>query len=147
MIHLIKKLREKTGLSVTDIKNALEEASGDEAKALEILTSRGHKIAEKKAVRTAKEGIVESYIHNTKKVGAILVLNCETDFVAKSPDFQELAHALAMQIASMDPKDAAELMDQTYIKEPELTIKGLVSRYIAKLGENIKIGDFSRFAI
>ena len=147
MINSIKKLREQTGLSVADIKNALKEANGDEAKALKILSSRGYKIAEKKAGRTAKEGLIESYIHGTKKVGALVVLNCETDFVAKSHDFQELAHLLAMQIASMDPKNADELMEQPFIKEPDLTIKELISKYIAKLGENIKVGDFSRFII
>lgn len=147
MIDSIKKLRGQTGLSVADIKNALQEAAGDEAKALEILSLRGHKIAEKKAGRRAADGIVESYIHGTKKVGAILVLNCETDFVAKSHDFQELAHFLAMQIASMNPKDTEELMDQQFIKEPEINIKELMSKYIAKLGENIKVGDFSRFSI
>ncbi|OHB16633.1 MAG: translation elongation factor Ts [Parcubacteria group bacterium RIFCSPLOWO2_01_FULL_40_65] len=145
MIDSIKKIREQTGLSVADIKNALKEAGGDETKALEVLSSRGHKIAEKKAGREAKEGIIESYIHGTKKVGAIIVLNCETDFVAKSQDFQELAHDLAMQIASMDPKDIDELMKQPFIKEQELAIKELISKYIAKLGENIKIGDFKRY--
>jgi len=147
MIDSIKKLRAETGLSVADIKDALKEANGDEAKALKILSSRGHKIAEKKAGREAKEGIVESYIHSTKKVGAIIVLNCETDFVAKSSDFQELAHDLAMQVVSMAPKDADELMKQAFIKEPDLTIKELLSKYIAKLGENIKVGEFSRFNV
>jgi elongation factor Ts len=147
MIDLIKKIREQTGLSVADIKNALQEAAGDEAKALEILSARGHKIAEKKAGRAAKEGIIDSYIHSTKKVGAIIVLNCETDFVAKSQDFQELAHSIAIQIASMDPKDVDELMEQAFVKEPGLMIKELISKYIAKLGENIRIGDFSRFSI
>lgn len=147
MIGAIKKLRGQTGLSVADIKNALEEAKGNEKKALEILSSRGHKIAKKKSLRRAAEGIIESYIHSNKKVGAVLVLNCETDFVAKSPDFLELAHDLAMQIASMDPKDTDELMKQAFIKDQSLTIKELVNKYIAKLGENIKIGDFSRFAI
>ena len=147
MIDSIKKIREQTGLSVADIKNALREAGGNEVKALEILGLRGYKIAEKKAGREAKEGIIESYIHSTKKVGVLVILNCETDFVAKSADFQELAHLMAMQIASMDPKDTAELMEQPFIKEQDLTIKELISRYIAKLGENIKVGDFSRFTI
>lgn len=147
MIDRIKKIREETGLSVADIKRALEEAGGDEAEALEILEAQGHKIAEKKATRRAAEGIVESYIHTTKKIGAILVLHCETDFVAKSPDFQELAHDLAMQIASMAPKDIDELMGQPFIRDPDLTVKELISKSIAKLGENIKVGDFSRLSI
>lgn len=147
MIDLIKKLRDETGLSVADIKHALEEADGDEAKALEILRSHGHKIAQKKAGRQTKEGIVESYIHNNKKVGAMVVLHCETDFVAKSPDFQGLAHDLAMQIASMAPKDIDELMEQLFIKDQEVNVKELINKYIAKLGENIKVGEFSRFSI
>ncbi len=147
MINTIKKLRDQTGLSVADIKNALEEAGGDEAKALEILNSSGHKIAEKKTSREAKEGVVESYIHNNKKIGAIVVLHCETDFVAKSRDFKELAHDLAMQIASMDPKDVDELMMQPFIRDQELTVKELINKYIAKLGENIKVGDFKVYEI
>lgn len=132
---------------MVDIKHALEEVRGDEAKALEILISRGHKIAEKKAARKTKEGVVESYIHNTKKIGAIVVLHCETDFVARSRDFRELAHDLAMQITSMAPKDIDELMQQPFIKNQELTIGELIKQYIAKLGENIKVGEFSRFSI
>lgn len=147
MIDIIKKLRAETGLSVADIKNALAEAGGDEKKALEILGLQGHKIAEKKAGRRAEEGIVESYIHANKKVGAIVVLNCETDFVAKSPDFLELAHYLAMQIASIAPEDADELMEQAFIKDQDITVKDLINRYIAKLGENIKVGELARFNI
>lgn len=147
MLDSIKKLREQTGLSVADIKQALNEAKGDEKKALEILAGRGLEIAQKKASRQAKEGIIESYIHSNKKIGAVVVLNCETDFVAKSPDFQELAHDLAMQIASMNPKNVEELLGQPFIKEEGLTIKEFVNKYIAKLGENIKLGEFKRYEI
>lgn len=147
MIDIIKKIREQTGLSVSDIKSALEEAGGDEKRALEILGSRGHEIAERKSSRQALEGLVESYIHANRKVGASLVLHCETDFVAKSQDFLELAHDLAMQIASMDPKGAEELLSQPFIKDQNLTVKELISKYIAKLGENIKIGGFFRFSV
>ena len=147
MIDSIKKLRNETGFSVADIKHALAEAGGNEEEALKILRAHGHTVAEKKAERQAREGVVESYIHNTKKIGAIVVLHCETDFVAKNPEFQELAHSLAMQIASMAPKDVDELMRQPFIKDQELTIKELINQYIAKLGENIKVGDFSRFSV
>ncbi|MEK7579635.1 MAG: elongation factor Ts [Patescibacteria group bacterium] len=147
MIDSIKKLREQTGLSVLDIKNALEAAAGDEEKAMDILISRGHEIAEKKSARTAKEGVVESYIHSNRKVGAIIVLHCETDFVAKSPEFRELAHNLAMQVASMKPKTVDELLEQVFIKDQSLTIKQLLEKYIAKLGENIKVGDLSYFSV
>lgn len=147
MIDNIKKIRDQTGLSVADIKTALEKAGGDKKKALEILSSRGHEIAKKKASRAAKEGVVETYIHSNRKVGATIVLHCETDFVAKSPDFLELAHDLAMQIVSMNPKDADELMGQPFIKDQNLTVKELINKYIAKLGENIKVGDFLYFAV
>lgn len=147
MIEGIKKLRDQTGLSVADIRRALEEVGGDEKKALEILGSRGYEIAEKKSSRQAFEGVVESYIHANRKFGASVVLHCETDFVAKSPDFLELAHDLTMQIASMNPKDAEELMGQPFIKDQNLTVKELINKFIAKLGENIKIGEFFRFSV
>ena len=147
MINSIKKIREQTGLSVSDIKKALDEAGGAEEKALEILRGRGHQIAEKKSSRQASQGIVESYIHSDGKKGVILVLNCETDFVAKSPEFKALAHDLAMQVASMSPKDARELMDQPFIKDQSRTVKDLIAGHIAKLGENIKVGGFSRLEI
>ena len=147
MIDIIKKLREQTGLSVADIKRALDEAGGDEKKALEILAGRGLEIAEKKSSRAAKEGIVEGYTHSNRRVGAIVVLHCETDFVAKSRDFLELAHDLAMQVASMNPKDADELFGQTFIKDAEVTVKDLIGKYIAKLGENIKVGEFKRYEV
>ena len=147
MIDIIKKIREQTGLSVADIKRALDEAGGDEKRALEVLVGRGHEIAEKKSSRLAKEGVVESYIHANKKVGAIIVLHCETDFVAKSLDFLELAHDLAMQIASMNPKGAGELLEQPFIKDQNSTIRELINKHIAKLGENIKVGEFSRFNV
>lgn len=147
MIDIIKKIREQTGLSVSDIKRALDEAGGQEEKALELLRNRGHQIAEKKSSREANQGIVESYVHSNGKVGAILVLNCETDFVAKNPEFKILAHDLTMQIASMNPKDAEELMDQPFIKDQSQTVKELITGYIAKLGENIKVGDFVRLEV
>lgn len=147
MIDIIKKIREQTGLSVSDIKSALEEAGGDEQKALKILNTRGHEIAEKKSSRTAKEGVVESYIHSNRRIGAIIVLYCETDFVAKSREFLELAHDLAMQIVSMEPKDVEELLSQAFIKDQDLTVKELIASRIAKLGENIKVGSFSFFSV
>lgn len=147
MINRIKKLREETGLSVADIKRALDQAGGDEKKALEILGSLGHSIAEKKSSRTAKEGIVESYIHSNRRIGATIVLYCETDFVAKSREFLELAHDLAMQIASMKPKDVEELLEQAFIKDQNITVKELIAGRIAKLGENIKVGSFCFFNV
>ncbi len=103
MLELIKKIREETGAGVVDVKRALDEASGDEKKALEILKEKGLQKADKKADRIAGEGIVVSYIHADKKSGAMLKLLCETDFVAKNSDFQELANDIAMHIVAMNP--------------------------------------------
>ncbi len=103
MLELIKKIREETGAGVVDVKKALDEASGDEGKVLEILREKGLQKADKKANRIAGEGVVVSYIHADGKSGAILKLLCETDFVAKNSDFQELANDIAMQVVAMNP--------------------------------------------
>lgn len=142
----VQKLREITGAGVMECKKALEEAAGDFKKAQEILQKRGFEKAEKKMDRAANAGRIESYIHNDR-VGVLLELFCETDFVAKADVFKELAHNVAMQIAAMDPKDEKELVEQAYIKDPSLTIEALVRAAIAKLGENIKIGRFVRYEI
>ena len=101
----------------------------------------------KKSVREIKEGVVECYIHNTRKMGAILELGSETDFVARNEDFRKLARELAMQIASMNPQNTEELMAQPYIKDPSITIADLLAQQIARLGENIKIVRFVRLEI
>ncbi|MBI4160403.1 MAG: elongation factor Ts [Candidatus Yanofskybacteria bacterium] len=146
-IELVKQLRDSTGLSFKEIRKALDEASGDENKALEMLKARGAEIAEKKSVRTTQEGIVEAYVHSTKKVGALVEVLCETDFVARNPLFVELSHEVAMQVAAMEPETVADLLGQQYIKDPSLTIQELINQYVAKLGENIKIGRFTRLQI
>lgn len=146
-IDKIKKIREATGLSIGEISKALAGANGDEARTLEFLKARGAEIAGKKAAREIKEGVVECYIHNTKKLGAIVELGSETDFVARNEDFRKLAKELAMQICSMNPQSAEELLAQPYIKDPSLTIADLLHQQIARLGENIKIGKFARLEI
>lgn len=103
MLDKIKTLREKTGAGVVDVKKALEEARGDERKAVEILRAKGYSKALKKADREAKEGIIASYIHSNKKIGVLVQLYCETDFVARNSEFQELAKDIAMHIAAMSP--------------------------------------------
>lgn len=104
-IELIQKLREFTGAGMMDVKQALDEAGGDETKAIEILRKKGQKIAAKKqAERSANDGIVEAYIHAGGKVGSMIVLGCETDFVAKNEEFKLLAHEIAMQVAAMRPE-------------------------------------------
>ena len=146
-IEKIKHLRDQTGISFNEIKKALEEAGGDMTKAVETLRARGVLTAQKKSARETKEGVIESYIHLTKKIGSLVELYCETDFVARNFEFIKLAHELAMQVASMDPKDNEELLEQLYIKDQDVTVNDLIQQYIAKLGENIKLGRFIRFEI
>ncbi len=146
-INTIKELREATGLSFNEIRKALDEARGDRAKTLELLKARGASIAQKKSSRSTNEGLIDAYIHATKKVGVLVELVCETDFVARNPMFSELAHECALHIAAMDPQNTEELLAQPYIKDPAITVSQLMSNAIAKLGENIKIAQFVRFAI
>ena len=146
-IEKIKKIREATSLSVGEISKAFSEAGGDESRVLEILKARGAAIAGKKSTREIKEGVVECYIHNTRKVGAILELGSETDFVARNEEFRKLARELAMQIASMNPQSVEELLAQPYIKDAGMTVADLINQHIARLGENIKIGQFTRLEI
>lgn len=134
-------------MSVMDVKKALEEADGDMQKAREFLRSRGVEIAKKKQEREAGEGIIETYLHVTKKTGVILDLRSETDFVAKSPDFKTLAHELVLQIAAMDPESVEELLAQDYVKDSSKKVQNLLEEYIAKLGENIVVKRFSRYQI
>lgn len=146
-IGQIKKIREETGMSVQDIKKALNEANGDEGRALIILKERVSQVAVKKSARQVKEGVVSAYIHNTKKVGAMVELLCETDFVARNHEYQALGYDLAMHIAAMKPASVVELMEQEFIKNPEIKIKDLIQSHIAKLGENIQVGRFDLFEI
>lgn len=143
----IKHLRDSTGLSLGQIKRALDEAGGDVARAMEILKAHGVAVAEKKSSREVKEGVVDAYIHATKKLGAIVEVLCETDFVARNVEFQRLAHELAMQVAAAKPGTVDDLLSQLFIKDQDITVKDLISQYIAKLGENIQIGRFEIFEI
>jgi len=102
--ELVKKLREKTGAGMMDCKRALEESSGDIEQAIDYLRKKGAAVAAKRADRVANQGVVESYIHAGGRIGAMVELNCETDFVAKTPEFKQLAHDIAMQIAAMNPQ-------------------------------------------
>jgi elongation factor Ts len=146
-VETIKELRNTTGLSFKEIKKALEEAGGDKMRAIEILKAHGVSLAEKKSLRATQEGVVDAYVHATKKVGALVELLCETDFVARNPLFLELAHELAMHVAAMDPRDADELLQQPYIRDQDVTVGELIVQYVAKLGENIKVGKFARFEL
>lgn len=146
-IKIIRHLREITGLSFGEIKKALDEAEGDKARAMEILKVHGVAMAERKSSRQVKEGIVEAYIHNTRKLGVLVEVLCETDFVARNVEFQKLAHELAMQIAATKPGTVEDLFSQPFIKDQDITVKELVNQYIAKVGENIQVGRFEIFEI
>ncbi len=147
MIDKIKTLREKTGAGVMDAKKAFEEARGDLARAEEIISQRGLTKAASKSEREVASGRVYSYIHNTGRVGAMVEIACETDFVANTEDFQNLCKEVAMQVASMAPEDVEVLMKQSYIRDGSKTIEDLVKTLIAKTGENMKIVRFVRFAL
>lgn len=146
-VDQIKKLREKTSAGVMDCRRALEESKGDEKKAEELLKKWGIEKAEKKADRETKSGYIESYVHGGGKVGVLVEVLCETDFVAKTEDFQNLAHEIALQVASMNPKDVKTLISQEYIRDPKVTIEQLVKQTIGKLGENITVARFVRYQL
>jgi len=188
----VKLLRERTGAGIMDCKAALAETNGDIEKAIEWLRKKGAAAAAKKVGRTTNEGIVEAYIHPGSRLGVLVELNCETDFVAKTPDFKQLAKDLAMQVAATNPRalvrediDPATieremeiyrsqarnekkpenvveriaqgklekfyqencLIEQSFIKDPNRTIKQLITDVIAKLGENIAVRRFIRFQL
>jgi elongation factor Ts len=190
--EMIKGLRERTGAGVLDCKRALEQAEGDIERAIAILRQQGLATAAKKAARVAREGIIEAYVHPGSKVASLVELNCETDFVARTPDFRALAHDIAMQIAAAKPlyvgrddvpaevteaqrgiyraeaavegkpeaavEDEVErrlqafyqevvLLEQPFIKDQTVRVRDLITQSIAKLGENIVVRRFARFAI
>lgn len=146
-LKTLKKLRDETSASIADCRQALDEGKGDYKKALEWLKKRGIEKAAKKSGRSTGEGLVESYIHQGGKIGVLVVINCETDFVAKTDEFKQLAHEIAMQISAMNPANVDELLKQANIRDSSITIDQLVKSAIGKLGENITIGDFKRFEI
>lgn len=191
-LDLIKQLRERTAAGFSDCKKALEEAGGDIERAIDILRKKGLAIALKRAEKEAKEGIISAYIHANKKIGVLVEINCETDFVARTQEFQDFAYNVAMQIAATSPicvrreempQDILErekriyeeqlreqgkpenlipkilegklekfykevvLLEQPYIKNPEITIQDLLNELIAKTGEKILIRRFVRFQV
>ena len=188
----VKELREKSGAGMMDCKNALKECDGDIEKASDFLRKKGLATAAKRAGRAMSEGVIESYIHMGGKLGVIVEVNCETDFVAKNDDFKEFAKNVAMHIAATNPVGIKEedvheevanrekevyrgqalelgkpekmiekivagkmnkffkencLMNQAYVRNPDLTIADLINELIAKIGENISIKRFTRFQI
>ncbi len=128
-------------------QKALEEAAGDKTKALEILKAKGAEIASKKGDRTLGAGVVVSYIHAGDTIGTLLELLCETDFVAKNPEFKATAKDIAMHVAAMKPADVGELLTQDFIKDPSKTIGDMINSTVQKFGERTEIGQFTRFSI
>ena len=147
LIEKVKKLRAETGVGMMEVKAALEESNGDEKKAKDILKTKGFEKAAKKAEREVKNGWVGTYTHSTGKVGSMVELLCETDFVAKNEEFTNLVRELCLQVAAMDPKDEKELLEQEYIKDASLKVNDLITALVAKFGENIKLGRICRFEI
>lgn len=143
----IKTLREETGLSIMECQKALEKAEGDKNKAIEILREKGATIAAKKSDRNLGAGIVASYIHTGDTVGVMLELLCETDFVAKNPDFKSVARDIGMHIAAMAPQDVNELLEQPFIKDPTKKISDVINNTVQKFGERTEIGQFVRFSV
>jgi elongation factor Ts len=146
-INLLKKLRNETSVSLADCRKALEESKNDYKKALEILRKSGLEKAAKKSEREALQGIIDSYIHQNGRVGVLVEVSCETDFVALTDEFKRLSHEICMQVAAMNPKDVPALLKQEYIKDPSRTMEVLIKETIAKLGENIVVKRFQRFEI
>lgn len=162
--QMIKDLREETGAGVMDAKRALDEAAGDTKRAKEILREKGVAAAAKRADRETSNGVVESYIHAGGRIGVLVEVNCETDFVANTEDFRTLARNVAMQIAAMDPKlisaderagnteyegsdEEVCLLSQPFIRDPGRTIGQLVQDTVAKTGENVRVRRFVRFEL
>jgi elongation factor Ts len=145
--QLIKQLRETTGAGFADCKKALEQSDSDLKKATELLKTWGIQKSAKKEGRETRQGIVESYIHANGRVGVLLTLFCETDFVAENAEFKNLAHEIAMQVASMNPKNTDELLKQDYIRDGKMKVEDLIKSVIGKIGENIRIGEFVRYEI
>jgi elongation factor Ts len=158
----VKELRDRTGAGVMECKSALEEAGGDVERAIAVLRERGQAAAEKRMHRETSQGLVECYIHAGGRIGAMVELNCETDFAARHDVFKNLAHELAMQVAANnpvavseegvppdaegDPKELA-LLTQHYIRDPSRTVDDLIKDVIAKTGENIRVSRFARFEL
>jgi elongation factor Ts len=169
----VKELREQSGAGIMECKRALEQVNGNMAEAITLLKQQGLAKAEKKTGRAASQGLIEPYIHGGGRIGAIVEVNCETDFVARTDDFRELAHDLAMQVAATSPLYVSTedvpasawteleqehggraqattivvLLEQPFIKDPKLTVRDLIREQIAKLGENIVVRRFARFEV
>lgn len=151
----VKKLRESTGAGVMECKRALEDTSGDFDQAVSLVKERGLEKAASRSSRGTNEGLVEAYIHPNRPIGAMISLSCETDFVARTDDFRNLARDLCMHIAAMDPacispdqsNEGEPLLSQPFVKDPGRKVADVIQEVAAKTGENVKVSEFSRFEI
>ncbi|HSW78575.1 MAG TPA: translation elongation factor Ts [Candidatus Babeliales bacterium] len=142
----IKRLRELTGVGITDAKQALVESKGDFDKALDEMRKKGLTKAEKRSEREARAGLIGSYVHDGR-IGVLVELNCETDFVAKTDEFKELVKDLCLHIAASDPQDIKQLLEQEFVKDPSKKVDQYIKEHIAKLGENLVVRRFNRLAL
>jgi len=143
----IKNLRDKTGAGIMEVKKALEEGKGDEKKAKQILKKQGLAKVAKRVDKATGEGQIYAYIHNGGRVGAMVEVRCETDFVARGNDFQLLCKELAMQAVSMNPKDVKDLLKQDYIRDSSKKMGDLVKETAAKVKENITVKQMARMEL
>ena len=143
----VKKLREETGAGMMDCKKALDEAQGDFAKAKEIVRQKGLARAEKKADRETKEGYIASYVHTNRKLGVLLEMLCETDFVARNEEFQKMANDIAMHTAVMNPASVEELLTQEFVRDPDVTIENMIKELSGKIGEKFVLHRFTRYEV
>ncbi len=161
-VSAVKEVRTKTSAGMLDCRRALEQSAGDVNGAIEALRQKGFAMAEKRAARAVGEGVIASYIHHNNRIGALVELNCETDFVARTDDFKRLAYDIAMHVVASRPiylcaddmpadceltADEACLLAQPYVKDPSKTVGELITESIATTGENIKIGRFARIEL
>jgi elongation factor Ts len=146
-VNQIKKLRDSTGAGMMEVKKALTEAGGSQAKAKELILKWGVAKADKRSDKEANEGQIYSYVHPGGRVGALVKVACETDFVANSSDFQTLCKELSLQVASMNPKDVKDLLAQSYIRDPKKKIDDLVKETAAKVKEKIEVSQIVRLSL
>ena len=143
--QMVKELRDKTNAGMMDCKKALTDTAGDMEKAVDLLRQKGLAVAQKRAGRATSEGLVETYIQDGGKLGVMVEVNCETDFVAKSDAFIEFAKNVAVHVAETSPASPAELMEQKFVKNPALSIQDMLNELVAKLGENSGVKRFVKF--
>ncbi|MFZ5366222.1 MAG: translation elongation factor Ts [Patescibacteria group bacterium] len=146
-IDQIKQLRAQTGAPIMECRTALEKYEGDEKKAQEWIRAKGLEKADKKAQRKVKSGLIEAYTHTDGRIGVLVEVGCETDFVSRNEEFKNFVHELCLQVAAMNPESVDELLKQPWIRDETKTIEGLVKETISRMGENIKINRFQRFEL